>query len=135
VRAPFAAIFVLVLVLSGCGGNGKPKPISGPAKEAASVVQALEKATARRDFRAICDRLLTASERRQAGGSDCPRLMAQRAQGLQHPRIRIRGIEIARGNAAALVSVQTTAVGQAPAGDVIRLVREGGRFRIASLGR
>jgi hypothetical protein len=33
-----------------------------------------------------------------------------------------------------LARVRTTATGQAATGDVIRLVREGGRFRISSLG-
>lgn len=121
--------------LAGCGAGGKrpPKPIEGPAKEAATVVARLEKATASRDFAVICDQLLSAAERQQAGGADCARLMGERASGVRRPRIRIRAIEVSGERA--LVRVQTAAAGQAATNDLIRLVREGGRFRIASLGR
>jgi hypothetical protein len=126
---------VLASVLAGCGGGGS-KPASAPvataARVAATVVAQFESATARRDFATVCERLLSAAERAQAGGSDCPRLMAARARGIVRPRIRIRRIELTAGGA--LVHVRTTAEGQAPTEDVIRLVRERGGLRIASLG-
>jgi len=124
-------------VVAGCGGGGggekASKPVADRAQAAASVVSQLERATAKHDYVTICDDLLTAGERSQAGGSDCPRLMAARAQGVAYPRIQIRRIELTPNGA--LVHVETTASGQAPAGDVIRLVLERGRMRIASLGR
>ena len=132
----FAAILLgFALVVAGCGGGKSTAsgPVAAAAREAAAVVQQFQAATARGDFAKICDDLLSASERAQAGGSDCPRLMAARAQGIQQPRIHIRGIELTRTGA--LVHVQTTAAGQAPVDDVIKLVRERGRLRIASLGR
>jgi hypothetical protein len=123
------------VLTAGCGGGvtGKPEPISGPPKQVADVIQRLEKATAERDFTTICDQLLAVATRRQAGGSDCPGVLDQRARGVRRPRIRIQSIEV-QGNQA-LVRVRTTASGQAPTGDVIRLVREGGGFRVLSLGR
>jgi hypothetical protein len=51
---------------------------------------------------------------------------------VRRPRIVIRSIDVS-GNAA-LARVRTTATGQAATNDVIRLVRERGRFRISSLG-
>jgi len=119
----------------GCGGGGdsKPKPITGPAKAAADVIQRFEKATAQQDFATICDDLLASSTRKQAGGADCPAVLDQRARGVRRPRIRIQAIEV-KGNQAQ-VRVRTTATGQAPSSDVIRLVRENGRFRVLSLGR
>lgn len=126
---------LICLLAAGCGGGGKhpPKPASGPAKEAAAVIDQLHTALAKRDFQAVCDDLLTKSERRQAGGGQCSQLLAQSAASLRKPTIAIEKIEL--GPNVALVHVRTTAVGQAPARDVIRLVRERGRFRIASLGR
>jgi hypothetical protein len=123
------------MFMGGCGGGGdsKPKPISGPAKDAADVIQRFEKATAQQDFTTICDELLAASTRKQAGGADCPAVLDQRARGVRRPRIRIQSIEV-KGNQAQ-VRVRTTAIGQAPSSDVIRLVRENGRFRVLSLGR
>lgn len=123
------------LAVAGCGGggDGKPKPISGPAKEVADVVEQLGKATAERDFRTICDQLLASATRRQAGGDQCPDVLDQRARGVRRPRIRIEMIDV-HGNQAQ-VRVRTTASGQAPTSDVIRLVRENGKFRVLALGR
>jgi hypothetical protein len=128
-------VVVSCLLAAGCGGSGnsKPKPISGPAKQVADVVERFQKATASGDFVTICDDLFATSTRKQAGGDQCAALLAQRAQGVRRPRIRIKSIEV-QGDSAA-VQVTTTAAGQAAASDVIRLVREGGRFRVDSLGR
>ena len=127
-------LVLICLVAAGCGGGGKhkPKPATGPAQEAASVIDGLHKALVKHDFRTVCDRLLASSERRQAGGAQCPQRLEQSAGDLRNPTIAIEGIEL--GPNVALVHVRTTAAGQAPVRDVIRLVRERGRFRIASLG-
>jgi hypothetical protein len=119
----------------GCGGGGPsaPKPISGPAKEVADVVARLQKATARQDFATICDDLLAAATRSQAGGADCVRVLGERAGSVRRPRIVVQAIEVDGNSAQA--RVRTTARGQAATTDVIRLIREGGRFRISALGR
>jgi hypothetical protein len=120
------------LVAAGCGGDWKPRPISGPAKEAASVVQRLQEATAKRDWEAICRDLFSRRVREQAGGKDCPRFVKRQAGDVRKPRIEVKRITIRRDSAS--VRVVTRASGQAPAPETIELVREGGRFRIASLG-
>jgi hypothetical protein len=97
------------------------------------VVARLQKATAQQDFTTICNDLLAAATRRRAGGDQCPDVLGQRARGVSHPRIRIQSIEI-RGNDA-FVRVRTTATGQAPTTDVIRLIRENGHYRVFSLGK
>jgi hypothetical protein len=133
VKTPGCVVVACVLV-TGCGGGGSPpKPISGPAKQVAELVQRLQKATAERDYATICDRLLAAGTRAQAGGADCPAVLGARARGVRRPRIVIKAIELQ--GAAARVTVRTTAVGQAATTDVIRLVRENGQFRVSSLGR
>ena len=131
-KTPECAL-VLCLLAAGCGGgnDGKPKAISGPAKDVAETIQQFEKATAARDFTMICDQLLASASRRQAGGEQCPDVLDQRARGVRRPRIRIVAIEV-QGNRAQ-ARVRTTAAGQASVPNVIRLVREQGRFRIASL--
>jgi hypothetical protein len=123
----------MLVVGCGGGGNGKPKPITGPAKDVASVIQQLEKATSRHDFATICNDLLAAATRKEAGGDQCPDVLDQRARGVQHPRIRIQSIAV-QGDQAQ-VRVRTTATGQAATSDVVRLVRENGSFRVLSLGR
>ena len=130
-----ACVVVSCVLVAGCGDSShpKPKPISGEAKEVAGVVQRLEKATAKRDFATICDDILTATTRKQAGGDQCPAVLDARARGVRRPRIVIKAIEVQGPKAQA--TVRTTATGQAPTTDVILLVRENGEFRVSSLGR
>jgi hypothetical protein len=123
------------MLIAGCGGGdgGKPKRITGPAKEVAGVIGRLEKATREQDFATICNDLLAAETRKQAGGEQCPDVLGQRARGVRRPRIRILSIDVSGDRARA--RVRTTASGQAAVSDVIALVRENGRFRVSSLGR
>jgi hypothetical protein len=123
----------MLIVACGGGDDGKPKPITGPAKDVAGVIQRLEKATARQDYATICDSLLAAATRKQAGGDQCPDVLGRRARGIRRPHIRIQAIEVQGDSAQA--RVRTTAAGQEPATNVIRLVREDGGFRVLSLGR
>ena len=97
------------------------------------MVERLQAATAKSDFTVICDELLARATREQAGGSQCPAVLGARARGVRRPRIVIKAIEV-QGDRAQ-VRVRTTATGQAPTTDVIKLVREDGRFRVLSLGR
>ena len=97
------------------------------------MVERLEKATAQKDFQTICDDLLSNATRSQSGGTNCPAVLGARAHGVSQPRIVIKSIEV--NGPSARVAVRTTASGQAETTDVIRLVREHGHFRIASLGR
>ena len=125
---------MLCLALAGCGGgdDDAPKPITGPAKQVASVIERLERATAQQDFATICDDLLAAAARRQAGDGNCEKVLAERARGVRRPRIVIQSIDV--NGATAEARVRTTARGQAVVEDVIQLVRENGRYRIAALG-
>ena len=118
--------------MGGCGGGEEPDETRGDAKQAAQVVQSLNRAIAGRDFRLICDELFAAEVRAQAGGDDCPALLRRTTSGLSNPRIELT--EIAVKGDRATVEVVTTARGQARAPDKIELVRERGRFRISALG-
>ena len=133
-RRPVAAVLV-TLAAAGCGGgdDSKPKPISGAPKQVADTVAALERATADRDFERVCTELFTSRVVEQMGGArECPRVLRRSAAGVEEPRIQVRSIRV-RGDQAAVV-VTTTARGQAPANDTLQLVKEDGRFKIASLG-
>jgi hypothetical protein len=134
VKTPLC-LAVLTLFFAGCGAGStpKPKPISGPAKDVAAVVERLQKATAQKDFQTICNDLLSAATRRESGGTNCPAVLGARARGVSRPRIVIKSIEV--DGPSARVAVRTTAGGQAETTDIIQLVREHGHFRIASLGR
>ena len=120
-------------MLSGCSGGSDddPKPIEGAPKEVTEAVAALEAATRERDFQRICDELLARAARKRAGGEDCAELLRSTAGDVRRPKISPLSIRV-RGERAD-VRVRTTARGQAAIEDTIRLVREGGRWRIAAL--
>jgi ketosteroid isomerase-like protein len=116
--------------LTGCLGCGSADE---PAQRAiAATIQRLERATAQHDFAALCDDLLTASARRRAGGPDCARLTRSAAAGVDRPRIEIEKVDL-DGNTAR-VTVSTRARGQSELSEGLVLRREGGRWRIDSLG-
>jgi len=120
-------------VLAGCnsGSDDDAKPAAGAPKELTETVVALEAATQQRDFRRICDDLFSRAAMRRAGGEDCAQLVRSTAGDVRRPQITPVSIRV-RGDRAD-VRVRTTARGQRPIEDTIRLVREGGDWRIAAL--
>jgi hypothetical protein len=127
------AVPLALLGGAGCalGDSSKPKPAKGPARDVAAVVDRLQTATAKGDWRAICNDLFTASARARAGGKDCPRLLRSDAGRVTRPRVDVVRITV-RGPTAA-VRVRSRAGGQPPLEDVIELRRERGRYRVDSL--
>jgi hypothetical protein len=117
----------------GCsiGADSEPQPVSGVPKQIAATVDRLERAIARGDYAEVCDRLLTATARKRAGGADCAKQLASSAEGVERPSIVIRGIDV-NGNRAA-VKVATTAEGQARLIDTLQLRREGRRWLVEAL--
>jgi hypothetical protein len=124
-----AAIAVLVARVSG--DEGTP-PVKGAARDVVTTVKQFEAALAGRDWRGICERLYTSDAREAAGGDRCPVTLAQSAGGLRAPRVRIVSV-VVRGQAAT-VTVAASVNGKPAVTDAIQLVRERGRFRIASAG-
>lgn len=128
----FALWPVLALALAGCGGGADPPPAGGPARDVAATMEAFEQATAARDYTRICRDLLSGEARRQAGGEECPRRLRRAAQGVRRPSLEVERIDV-RGNTAS-VQVIARSAADPPARETVELVRQEGRFRIASLG-
>jgi hypothetical protein len=127
-----AVLCALVIGLASCGGGDDDgEDASGLAREAAAVVEQLERSIAAGEFERICSDLLSAEVRRQAGGGECPAMLERTSAGVQRPRIEVNEIRIEGATAA--VDVVTVAEGQARVEDTIRLVREAGAYRISSL--
>ena len=125
---------VAMLAPVGCslGGDEEPQPVSGVPKEIAATVEQLERAVATRDYAEICNELFTRSARQRSGGDDCPQQLSAAAEGVRGPRIDVGGIAVEGDKA--VVTVLTRAEGQARVSDQLRLKREGGRWRVESLG-
>jgi hypothetical protein len=130
--AVVVAIAVVVAVVRS-GGGDRPPPVRGTAAEAVAAVQSFQRALADRDFATICDRLFTRRARDAAGGDNCQSVLAQAATRLRRPSVQIRSVVLSRGGKAT-VGVMAGSARDRPAPDVIQLIRQHGRFRIASAG-
>jgi hypothetical protein len=126
------AVAVAVVLVEG-GDEKKPPAVTGTPAEAVAVVSAFQRALASRDFATICDSLYSRRARAAAGGDDCQSVLAQATARIRRPSVQIRSVVLARGGAAT-VGVLAGTASERPAADVIRLVRQRGRFRIASAG-
>ena len=122
------------LPLAGCSDadDDAPRPLVGPQREVAAVIEDFERATATRDFERICTQLFTVEVRQRAGGRRCPATLRQTAADVRNPQIAVRSVELDGERVEARVT--TRADGQAETADTIELRRERGRFRISSLG-
>ncbi len=122
-------------ILGGCSDDepgADPPPAKGVSRQVGEVVERLEAASRLRDFGTICEDLLSADARERAGGADCEGLVRSTAGDVRRPEIEVLSIRISGDRADA--RVRSTAEGQDPIEDTIRLVREDGGYRIAALG-
>jgi hypothetical protein len=133
-RMRWAATCVAI-ALSGCSLGAaeetRTEPVGGAPTAIAATLEALEGATRRGDWRAICEDLFTPAARRRAGGGDCPKLLRSSAGDVRRPRIELLSLKLRRRRAEA--SVRTRTRGQRPLTDVIDLRRVRGDWRIESL--
>jgi hypothetical protein len=116
----------------GCGADDE-KADETPEAQVRAVVERFAQATANKDYQTICDALLASTLVRNVERLGLPCEVAlQRGLGeVRAPRLEIRQI-VVRGNRA-LVSVHSTAAGQAPSDDALELVTEDEDWKIASL--
>jgi hypothetical protein len=126
------AVALIAFVVARISGKEDTPEVSGAAKDVVSTVMRFQSALAGRDWATICDELYTSKARAAAGGARCASTLAQSAGGLREPRVKILSV-VVRGQAAT-VTVAASVNGKPPVTDAIQLVREGGRFRVASSG-
>src|ERR1700742_1926985 len=99
-----------------------------------SAVVAFGRATAAKDYARLCDELLAPKlvEEVKSAGLSCPAALEQGLGDVKDPKLTIGQITI--DGATANVQVRTSAQGQAPSQDTLKLTKVGDRWRIASLG-
>jgi hypothetical protein len=130
--AGIAAAFIGGGTLGGGGEGEAPRPVSGASKQVADTILQFERALKNGDFATICGNLFTVEAREAAGGDRCPSVLQETAGGLRSPDVRIVAITV-RGNTAT-ATVRATVTGSPPVTDVIRLLRQNGRYKIVSAG-
>jgi hypothetical protein len=122
-----AALALLVVV--GCGDTGPTAE-----EQVRSTVTEFGRATAAKDYDALCDDILAPDliEEAESIGLPCEVALRQALGEVKDPRLTIGRVEVRDDRATA--QVQTAATGQDPSEDTLELVRVDGRWRIASLG-
>jgi Putative lumazine-binding len=122
-----AALALLVVV--GCGDTGPT-----PDEQVRSTVTEFGRATAAKDYDALCDHILAPDliEEAESIGLPCEVALRQALGEVEDPRLTIGRVEV-RGDRAT-AEVRTAASGQDPSQDTLELVNVQGRWRIASLG-
>jgi len=113
--------------------NQPPRAVGEATRQVAATLMQFERALADGDFATICGNLFTTEAREAAGGDRCPSVLQDTAGGLRSPDVQIASITV-RGNTATAV-VGARVGGGAPVTDTIRLIKQGGRYKIVSAGR
>jgi hypothetical protein len=118
-----------LLLLAGCGEQGPT-----PEEQVRSTVAEFGRATAAKDYTALCDRLLAPEliEEVESIGLPCEVALRQGLGEVEEPRLTIGRIDVREDEATA--EIRTSAAGEEPSRDTLRLVNLDGTWKISSLG-
>jgi hypothetical protein len=124
------ALAALALVLAGCGDKGPTDE-----EQVRTTLTAFSRATASKDYQALCDRLLAPSliDSLKKIGLPCEIALQQGLGDVRQPRLIVGAVTV-KGKTA-VAEVRTSAEGQAPSKDSIELVRTAKGWRITSLAK
>jgi Putative lumazine-binding len=125
----YLAPALALLILAGCGEQGPT-----PEEQVRATVTEFGRATAAKDYGALCERILAPSliEEVESIGLPCERALAQGLGEVDDPRLTIGRVEVREDEASA--EVRTSAAGEEPSQDTLRLVNVDGTWKISSLG-
>jgi Putative lumazine-binding len=129
---PVRRLFVALLAgaaLAGCGGSGPTDE-----EQVRDTVDAFSKATAAKDYDKLCKQLLAPKllEQVAQAGVPCEVALSKGLGEVKDPRVAVGQITVKGDSATA--DIRTSAAGQEPSRDTLKLSKVGGRWQIASLG-
>jgi hypothetical protein len=125
----YLAPALVLLILAGCGDRGPT-----PEEQVRSTVAEFGRATAAKDYTALCDHILAPEliEDVESIGLPCEAALRRGLGKVEEPRLTIGRIEIRDDKASA--EVRTSAAGEKPSQDTLQLVNLDGAWKISSLG-
>ena len=128
-RVRYLATALALLVLVGCGEDAP-----APEQQVRSTVAEFGRATAAKDYRTLCDRLLAPSliEEVESIGLPCEEALRRGLGRVRDPRLTIGRVEVRDDQAS--VQIRTSAAGEEPSEDTLELVNVDGTWKISSLG-
>jgi hypothetical protein len=131
---PVRGIVGLLLALAcmpaaGCGDSGPSDP-----EQVRQTVTTFARSVEAKDYETLCDRVLAPKliEEVEQIGLPCEVALKQGLGDVADPRLTVGEISV-KGDAAT-AEVRTSAAGQSPSRDVLKLVRVADGWRISSLG-
>ena len=128
--APALALLLApALLVAGCGEQGPT-----PEEQVRATVTEFGRATAAKDYQALCDRILAPKlvEEVESIGLPCEVALRQGLGKVDEPRLTIGRIDVREDEASA--EIRTSAAGEEPSRDTLRLVNLDGTWKISSLG-
>jgi hypothetical protein len=125
VRSPAALLSLSLLAACGAGPSDE--------QQVRDTLAAFGRATARQDYKALCERILAPRLVRSVAeaGVPCVEALRRGFEGVREPRITVGAVRVDGGRATA--EVRTSAAGQQPSRDTVALVKTDAGWRIASL--
>ena len=122
------ALAALALAIAGCGES---EPTA--EEQVRTTLTAFSRATAAKDYQALCDKLLAPSliADLKKIGLPCEIALQQGLGDVRQPRLIVGQVTV-KGKTA-VAEVRTTAAGEAPSKDTVELERTEAGWRIASL--
>lgn len=131
-----SSLVALAAGAAGCGGGQGDKPevkALTPEGQVRVIVESFGRASANKDYTLICQRLIarSLSDNVEELGLPCERAFRKGLAAVKGAALRIDGITV-QGRTA-FARVHSTAIGQAPSDDTIRLQLLAGQWRIVSL--
>jgi hypothetical protein len=123
----YAAAVLAAASVAGCGSE------AGDEAQVRDTLAAFGRATARQDYRALCERILSPGLVRSVtqAGVPCERALREGFAGVRDPHITVGAVRINGDRATA--EVRTSASGQEPSRDTVRLEKLEDGWRVAAL--
>ena len=130
-KARIVVFAVIAVAIVGAVLALRPGPNDG--EEVGKTLESYAAATRDKDYQTICDDLYAKDlvDRVRAAGLPCEVALRTGLEDRQNPQLEVLGVEV--NGDQALARVRSTAVGEAAATDLVRLVKEDGGWRVASL--
>lgn len=150
VSAPFRALGRLLAKLAGLRGRARVAVYGGllalavfavlvlragpdAEREVRATLEEYAEATRDKDYQRLCDELYARDlvERIRAAGLPCEVALRTGLENRQNPQLEVQAVEVSGDQA--LAKVRSSAAGEVPSVDTVRLVEQDGRWRVAAL--
>ncbi len=129
-RRALGAAAVAAALLTGCGSDPSPQA------EVRETLDEFGRATAAKDYQALCDRVFAPQlvTKLTQVGLPCEVAMQRSFEEVENPRLTIGKITVAEDEKSAKAEIRSSATGQAPSRDTVTLVPVDDGWRVSSLG-